>query len=391
MTIRSRALFASPFAFIASLSACSPAPEAIPHNNLRETVAAISERGPGCAYVISEGGAVTEKDANGLGDIAAKAPLSPDDIFDIGSISKSFTASIILGLEEKSLLSLNDPLSTYLDGLPPWGGEVTIADLLYMRSGIEDFIADAPDQTGWRNDRLVGTTLTMSDKVTVEQIFDVIKSMDALSFEPGSEYDYSNSNYILLRLVTEQASGETFDILTRNISLELGEIEAKFSTFQNGQRSSPSQIRGYDVAEAGNLAPFFGEWDVAGASGVWLSTHDLAVWGQALMSDEIAFANRSAPGVMDYPDGREGRGYASGLMTVNIDDERVIYHPGGTEGFTSFLYLRPQHDAVLAVTCNMSTDALLSHAVDSPIADDIMEYRELIFLMAWLEDDATLD
>jgi CubicO group peptidase (beta-lactamase class C family) len=356
---------------------------------LAALVHSVADAGPGCAYSVRRGGALVDEAAEGFRDLDRSAALSPRDRFDIGSVSKSFTAAVILDLDHAGLLSLNDPVSAHIDRAPAWGASVTIGDLLYMRSGVPEFLIGDPNTAGWRNDALYGSDITLDEPATADQILDAIRAMDELEFEPGSQYAYSNSNYVLLRAIAERASGRAFGELVARVANKVAGIETRFADVANEPPSAPSPVRGHDLTGDGGAEPFLGRWDVLGASGVWISAHDLARWAEGLLSDTSRLAEQSRLGVESASDEDNEEGYAAGLMTLTLDGEPIVYHLGGTEGFSSGMFLRPDHEEAMAFTCNMSPDLLFARGLGGEQREAFERFGELVYLHAWLDDEAT--
>lgn len=364
--------------------ACASTPPT-PQTDLSALARSFGEDGQGCAYAVRADGVLVHHGAAGLADVAAGTVLTPGDIFDVGSVSKSFTAAVILTLAENGALSLDDPVAAYVAGLPAWSAQVRIADLLYMRSGIPDFRVDTPGDGGWRDDRLRGSDLSPADPVSMALIMETIGGFADLDFAPGARYAYSNSNYMLLRAIAEAAGGAPFDAQMRAVAAHIAGIEARAPLYREGLRQPLSRVAGYDVALDGGSAPSRSHWDVLGASSVWLSVEELARWGEGLMANSAWFQRQSAIGVLRYPDADSDLGYAAGLMTMRRAGELIVYHLGGTEGFSSGLFMRPAHGEVLAFSCNMSPELFFTRAAAGEARALFAQARELVFLAAWLD------
>lgn len=375
-------------ALAALLSACATAPVApMPNEALSTLAAGFGAEGQGCAYAIRERGVLTHEGAAGVASLETGAPLSPRDLFDVGSVSKSFTAAVILDLEARGALALTDHVSDYVNGLPAWGQRVTVADLLYMRSGIPDFRVDIPGDGGWPDDRLRGSDLSPMAPVSLELILDTIRTLDTLEFEPGARYTYSNTNYMLLRAVTERAGRAPLGEQVERVARRIAGINARVPAHRDGLRQSPSSVLGYDVAANNGSQHLLSNWDVFGASSVWVSVEDLARWGEGLMADRARFEHQAEIGILRYPDQDQDRGYAAGLMTLRRNGERIVYHLGGTEGFSSGVFMRPEHDQVMAFSCNMSPELFFARGMRGAARATLMQGRELVFLETWLNSE----
>ena len=159
-------------------------------------------------------------------------------------------------------------------------------------------------------------------------------------------------------------------------------MDIEVSDFEDGRRVSQSDVEGHDLTEEG-AAAFLSDWDVLGASSVWVSVHDLARWGEGLMVEKGRFKALSKPGIARDPEMAPEKGYAFGLMTMEAEGEPVVYHLGGTEGFSSGLFMRPETNAVMAFSCNMSPDLLVAHGTQTDAAIALAEYQDLVFFEVW--------
>lgn len=385
-----KANLAAACALAVLLSACASAPEAAPpapSEALSQLARGFGADGQGCAYAIRKHGVLTHEGAEGVANLETGARLSPRDLFDVGSVSKSFTAAVILDLEARGALALSDHVSDYVLGLPAWGQRVTIADLLYMRSGVPDFRVDTPGDGGWPDDRLHGSDLSPMAPVSLELILDTIRTLDTLEFEPGARYTYSNTNYMLLRAVAERAGRAPLSDQVERAARRIAGIDARAPRYRDGLRQSPSSVQGHDVAANNGSQHLLSNWDVFGASSVWVSVEDLARWGEGLMVDRARFEHQAEVGILRYPDQDQDRGYAAGLMTLRRDGERIVYHLGGTEGFSSGVFMRPERDQVMAFSCNMSPELFFARGIRGAARETLMQGRELVFLEVWLNSE----
>lgn len=357
-----------------------------PFSTLDEIFRSFSADGLGCAAIVLRKGIQVYANASGVIAKNSAKPLSPEMSFDTGSVSKSFTASLLLYFADQGRLSLHSPVSNYVDSLPEWGRDVSVEDLLAMRSGVPDFRVAAGNAPGWKEDYLYDSTSKTSDAVTFDDVMQSIRSMPALKFLPGTQYDYSNSNYTLLRAVAEQITGTAFSTLIIDHAHDMANVNLSTPRFTEGLREVPSEVVGHDLGLNEESVASVSHWDVLGPSSVWISIDDLARWGNALISDEQAFANQSRLRTQREGEEDQPRGYAAGFMVLHRKGERIVYHLGGTEGFSSGLLIRPEHEEVLAFSCNMSPQLLIQSGTTGSASELFKVNRELVFLNAWLVD-----
>ncbi|HMI79503.1 MAG TPA: serine hydrolase domain-containing protein, partial [Ferruginibacter sp.] len=166
---------------------------------------------PGCAVLVAKNGKIVYQKAFGTADLELNVPMQPTMIFNIGSITKQFTAVCILQLAEQGKIALTDSLQKYIPAFPSNGHLITIENLLTQTSGITDYLnLDVSIPNPFRIDW------------TTKQIIDSLKTLP-LEFSPNSKFAYSNSNYFLLGHIIEVASGKSYqEYLKQNILTQLG-------------------------------------------------------------------------------------------------------------------------------------------------------------------------
>ncbi len=159
--------------------------------------------GPGCSAAVAERGVVVWQGSRGLADLESHTAITSETSFDIASISKQFTAIGVLLLEQAGQLSTSDRLSKHVARMPGWADRVTLAQLMHHSSGIPEYFgALAPK--GWEQ-----ATLNQQDALAK------ISVAKKLRFQPGTKWEYSNSNYLLLGVVIEHVSGQPLGTFLR--------------------------------------------------------------------------------------------------------------------------------------------------------------------------------
>jgi CubicO group peptidase (beta-lactamase class C family) len=155
----------------------------------------MEQRGvPSASLAVVKGGKLVYTHAYGLAHIDPDKPATPEMRYSVGSISKQFTAAAILMLQEQGKLSLDDAVGKYIPGLTR-GNEVTIRQILSHTSGYQDY---------WPEDYLM---TPMMKPETAQQIIDAW-AKKPLDFEPGTQWQYSNTNYVIAGLIVEKVSGQ---------------------------------------------------------------------------------------------------------------------------------------------------------------------------------------
>lgn len=278
---------------------------------------------PGAAIAVIVDGKPLYSKAYGLRDRERALPVRSNTPFEIGSITKQFTAAAIVQLQEAGKLQLDDPLARYLPHAPH-ASEVTLRQLLTHTSGLHDYF-DGPEAE-------------VDDLVTRPITFDHLIARIAdqpLDFPPGTRWSYSNTGYALLGKVIETVSGERYrDYLQRHMFEPLG-MTHTFTLADSGRLAGMAV--GYRH-EQGLLrrAPYFHP-DWSGAAGFLVSTlDDLARWDAGLGGGKVVSAAGYAQMQTAFAtaDGKPV-GYGLGLFVDTVYGQARIGHTGGAQGFTT--------------------------------------------------------
>ena len=152
---------------------------------------------PGLSVAVIRGNDTLVMSGFGMADIAAHRPATPTTIYEIGSNTKQFTSAAIMRLAEQHKLSIDDDLSKYLPQIPLHGNRVTLRQLLTHTSGIHSYTEVEAWKKHWAED------------LTPDSIMGFV-AKDTFDFAPGTQFKYDNSGYILLGMVIEKVSGESY-------------------------------------------------------------------------------------------------------------------------------------------------------------------------------------
>ena len=287
-----------------------------------DEVFANSPNGYNGSVLIAVDGKIIVEKGYGMADIKNKIPNTKDTVFLLNSITKQFTATSIMMLEEQGKLSLNDPVSKYLKGVKN-GEKITIHHLLSMESGITDIFEAYPKAD--QNER--------SDTIfPVSELIREIKKMPS-KFEPGTQFEYSNSNYDILGFIIEKVSGlEYGEFLKKNI-FEL--LEMKNTAYDVKKNQLKNRAVGYtgigkyniSYGEPYNISYLFAEGSLCS------TVEDLYKWDQALYTEKLL--KKETLEKMFKPNiGHYGYGWF-------IDEEYsgLVWHSGGNpyKGFISYI------------------------------------------------------
>jgi len=328
------------------LQAQAPAPISAA---LREKIDAVAKQAltstgvPSASIAIVQDGAITYLQAYGDGRIEPRTPALPLMRYSIGSISKQFTAAAVLLLAEQGKLSLDDPVSRFVPNLTR-GNEVTIRELLSHTSGYQDY---------WPQDYVPPFML---QSITVDKILDQW-ARKRLDFDPGTDWQYSNTNFVIAGLIVEKASGEPLlQFLSEHIFGPLG-MKSVMNIDQN--RLTETDATGYLRYALGppRLAPNEGKGWLFAAGELAMPAEDLAKWDISMINQTVlrpaSYAQMEKEVVL-----KNGLGtrYGLGVDVRQESGQRAIEHGGGVSGFTADNIVFP--DARMAVVVLVNEDSV---------------------------------
>lgn len=287
--------------------------------------------------LVAQKGVVLINDGYGSADIEDGQPNTPQTQLRIGSLTKQFTAAAILRLQELGRLDVNDPLSAYLPDFP--GGEqITIHHLLTHSAGVPNYTR-RPDLA-----QVVQTPTTL-DNLLLEI------SSQPLDFQPGQQFAYSDSGYVVLTKLIEVVSGQSYvDFMQEQFFDTLGMSRSGYDYLHDGLESPAA---GYQMSPNGPLRAVDTEssW-ASGAGALYSTTQDLYLWDRALADGRVL--QQSSQEAMFEPWVEMGQGYAYGYgwEIGQMAGRPSQTHAGNIFGFGSFLARFPEDDATIIILGN---------------------------------------
>jgi CubicO group peptidase (beta-lactamase class C family) len=300
------------------------------------------------AVLVAENGKVIYKKGFGLANMEWNIPNTPETRFRLGSITKQFTATLILQLVEQGKIKLDGKLSDYLpDYRKDVGEKVTIHQLLTHTSGI-------PSYTG-----LPGFIRDVSrNPYTVDEFVKKFASND-LEFEPGSKFSYNNSGYFLLGAIIEKITGRPYEqVIKEKIFEPLG---MKNSGYDHAATILEKRASGYIKTRDGYLnAPYLDMSLPYAAGSLYSTVEDLFLWDQALYTDRLLSEQSKAvmykPYLQNY-----AYGWVITKAKLGSGPETVtsIGHNGGINGFNTLLVRYPEQRNLIVLLDNTSQGASL--------------------------------
>ncbi|HEY9180800.1 MAG TPA: serine hydrolase domain-containing protein, partial [Candidatus Baltobacteraceae bacterium] len=305
---------------------------------------------PGAQVAIAENGRVVYTKGYGLRDVDARLPVDAQTSFAIGSVTKQFTAAAIMLLQQQGKLSVDDNLAKYLPNAPH-ASEVTLRNLLTHTSGIVGF-TEVPN-----------FSLLLPTPSSPERIISTVAGKP-LAFEPGTRWEYSNTNFVLLGMVIAKIAGEPYpDFLQQHL---FGPLRLRRSWFTRTEEIHADDARGYTEFMFGlpDEHAYLADWswyDAAG--GLTMSAADLARWNIALDAGRVvspqSFAQMTTPFTLTNG---KSTGYGFGIGVGSVFGRPTVGHDGLVSGFSSENLTFPKDRVAIVLLANGDNFSYL-HAI----------------------------
>jgi CubicO group peptidase (beta-lactamase class C family) len=293
---------------------------------------------PGLALLVMKNGEVVKQQGYGYADLEFNVPVTADTLFQSGSLGKQFTAAGILLLVEDGKLRLDDRLSMYFPDAPAAWHRITVRQLLSHTSGIKDY--ESADVFDYRKD------------ITDEELLKAVQELP-LEFEPGSQWNYSNSGYVILGLLTSKLAGKHWsDFQAERIFKPLGMKTTRVISERDiiPNRASGYQLKDGVIYNQDWVSPSYNYRFADGA--LYFSVKDLAEWERALEKGTFMSPGHFADWWTSAHLTNGGRyPYGFGWFLTEQRGQPVIAHTGSWQGFTTAIWRYPaQNMAVMVLT-----------------------------------------
>ena len=282
--------------------------------------------------------------AFGYADLEYRIPLTPEHIFRIGSVTKPITAMAVLTLVESGRLELDEPICELLSSCPEsWRG-VTVRHLLSHTSGLPDLFGELPEAP------------VQETRAEIDRLLARIAA-DPLATAPGTEYAYSNFNYMLLGYAIEVASAELWADYLRSVFFEpLGMSD---TGYDDVWEILPGRATGYASGDAGLVNVEYEDHSAYAAGGLRSTADDLAAWLEALLAGGVIGGELLDQATRPY---RANYGY--GWQVLELFGRRMYNHTGGIEGFSAHVAVYPDEALRLVVLSNRADEDTKATACD---------------------------
>jgi len=285
------------------------------------------------AVLIAREGRVLVSKGYGMANLEDETPNTPQTKFRLGSITKQFTSTAIMMLQEQGKLNTQDSICKYVTDCPAAWQAVTLHHLLSHTGGVANFTS-FPDYPK-----------TMRQSTTVEALIARFKDKP-LDFQPGEKWSYSNSGYVLLGQVIEKVSGKSYEaFLQDNIFTPLGMTN---TGYDHNTRVLLHRAAGYEPQGTGLANAAYLDMTIPFSAGALYSTvEDLYLWDQALYTEKLI--SKKSLDLMFTP---VKNNYGYGWGSDSQYGLKRVAHGGGINGFVTFIARYPEAKALVVVLCN---------------------------------------
>jgi CubicO group peptidase (beta-lactamase class C family) len=303
------------------------------------------KNGPGGVFMVAQHGSPVYQKAFGKANLELGTDLSVQNVFQLGSMTKQFTAVAILMLEQQGKLKVEDTVSKYIVDYPN-GNKITIHHLLTHTSGIKDFT------------KMKSLSEIAQKDMTPKMMVDFFKD-EPVDFAPGAKFEYNNSGYVLLGYLIELISGEKYeDFIRKNIFDKAGMTQ---SCYASDRKVIKGRAYGYHKKESGYVNKTVISFSVPFSSGSLMSTSaDMLKWQNALNGNILLNAAETKKAFSRYKlNNGEEFSYGYGWHIRDIDKVPTREHGGSIFGFKTMAVYVPSEDIyVLGLSncdCNSPT------------------------------------
>ncbi|MBL7810209.1 MAG: beta-lactamase family protein, partial [Saprospiraceae bacterium] len=295
-----------------------------PLDSLLQTYS-LGKQAPGFAVCIVEHGKIVYEFQTGLANLDQNNPITSNTIFNIGSVSKQFTAACVALLQEQGKLRLTDPVHKYIPELPDFGAEITLNHLISHTSGLHGHIDVMNLAMKYKNERL-----------QPKAIFDFYRKMPTLAFPPGTDFAYNNTAYQLLSIVIERVSGmSTAEFMQKEIFTPLGMKDTRFCLLES--EGMPDGTVSYRYQERRKQYIKDNKThNMLGATGVHCTLRDLALWQDNFDRNTLVKSNPaffSEMELMYLLNDNTRTHYGRGLLVKQYKGKKTVEHGGGWNSF----------------------------------------------------------
>jgi len=298
---------------------------------------------PGAALAIVKDGRIVYERGYGMAKLEDGIVNAPDKVFDIGSVSKQFTAACVAMLVREGKIGLKDDIRKFIPEMPAYGTPVTVDHLLHHTSGLRDYNA-LLELAGFRAE---------SDCPTVEEALDIVCRQKKLNYVPGEEYSYTNTGFFLLSQIVERTSGRSLNAFAQErIFKPLGMTQTLFQ--DDHTQVIKGRATGYTRGENG-FEMAMSNWDETGDGNVYTTVRDLSLWDQAFYTNALGKDLMDMLQTTGVLNSGQAIDYAWGLVVSAYKGLKVVEHGGAWVGFRAALVRFPEQKFSVIILANLDS------------------------------------
>src|SRR5271155_1979571 len=300
---------------------------------------------PGCALGVVRDGEFVYKKGFGTASLELGVPLTPESVFYMGSVSKQFTAASVVLAAEQGFLSLDDDVHKYVPELPSYGKPITLREMLHHTSGFRDILG-----------LLLLAGRNFEDIHPTPELLDLLSRQEALNYQPGEEFLYSNTNFFLFSVIIKRATGKPLSqFAEENIFKPLGMAHTRF--YDDHSVVVPGRVPAYEPLPGGGFRiDWSTNFDKIGDGGMMSSVDDLLLWDRNFYDNKLGkgtlLKEIQTPGVLNSGKQIE---YALGLTISTYRGLPIVEHGGALFGYRTELLRFPQQKFSVITLCNLGT------------------------------------
>jgi CubicO group peptidase (beta-lactamase class C family) len=290
-----------------------------------------TKQGPGLAVWVEFEGEVIYKNWGGLAHREQRIPIDGDTAFELASAAKPMTAAAVMQLADNGVLSLEDSVLKWLPELPAeWTG-ITVGHLLAQRAGVPDYMR-----------QINASSLMELDGLTNDKLLQRWRRDPRLNFQPGTQVQYSNSNYVLLAEIVAKACGVSFGECLRQRMFEpLGMVRSRVESDEQGQ----GETLALNYAATKRTKGI--QLRTEGPTGIYSSLSDMALWLRAYQDEKIVSAAsqaRMTRPASSIPAFENGDFYGLGwVLSADKPAHGAYAHAGQKDGYRTLLRVNPHY------------------------------------------------
>jgi len=298
---------------------------------------------PGAALAIIKDGQIIYERGYGLAKIEDGMIMTPSRIFDIGSVSKQFTAACVAILAKQGKISLDDDIRKYFPEMPRYENPIAIKHLIYHTSGLRDYNG-LLELAGFRPE---------SDCPNVAEALEVIRRQKRLNYPSGEEFSYTNTGYFLLGQIVERVSGKSLNAFAQEYIFK--PLAMEHTLYQDDHTQIiKNRATGYDPTDKGYKIDM-SNWDETGDGNVYTSVEDLYFWDQAFYNNKLGKDLMDMLHTVGTLNNGKKLDYAFGLRVSEYKGLKIVRHTGSWAGFRAVIVRFPEQKFSVICLANLSS------------------------------------